>query len=154
MHLLGVDIGTGGTRALIVDWQGSVVAAASEEHAKFASPHIGWAEQDPNDWWRAARVAIRKVLAMSDVPAEEIECVGLSGQMHGAVLLDNDGQVVRPAIIWCDQRTELQSQELTQTLSAKRIIQLTCNRLSVTLRSQNSCGFAKMNLIIGFEYAR
>jgi xylulokinase len=127
MHLLGLDIGTGGTRALIVDGQGGVVAIASEDHHAFASPHIGWAEQDPSDWWRAARVAIQKVLATSNLRAEQIDCIGFSGQMHGAVLLDGYDQVVRPAIIWCDQRTEPQSQELIQTLSAKRIIQLTCN---------------------------
>jgi xylulokinase len=106
MYLLGIDVGTGGTRALIVDDTGKVIASATEDHHPFASPQIGWAEQDPSDWWRACIAALRKVLAKSQVRADQIACIGLSGQMHGAVLLDERTQVVRPALIWCDVRTE------------------------------------------------
>src|SRR6185295_9722843 len=108
MKLLGIDVGTGGTRAVVVDENGSVVASATAEHAAFASPQTGWAEQEPRDWWRAAAEAIRAVVAQ--VGAEEIACVGFSGQMHGAVLLDVDAEVIRPALIWCDQRTSAQCQ--------------------------------------------
>ena len=106
MNFLGIDVGTGGTRALIIDEAGRVVASATEEHRAFASPQIGWAEQDPADWWRACGVAVRKALAEGHLRCDQISCVGLSGQMHGAVLLDEQERVVRPALIWCDVRTE------------------------------------------------
>jgi xylulokinase len=128
MYFLGIDVGTGGTRALIIDEQGRVIASATEEHRAFASPQIGWAEQDPDDWWRACGVAVREALAKGHLRGNQISCVGLSGQMHGAVLLDDQGRVVRPALIWCDVRTEKQSQHLTAQIGIDRLIQLTCNR--------------------------
>ena len=106
---------------------GTVVASGTEEHQPFASPHPGWAEQDPRDWWRACGIAVKKVLHKSAIRPEEIACVGFSGQMHGAVLLDAAGEVVRPALIWCDQRTEKQSRELAEQFGTDRLIQLTCN---------------------------
>jgi xylulokinase len=127
MYVLGIDVGTGGTRAVIVSDKGRIVASATEEHEAFASPKIGWAEQRPEDWWRAAGLAIRKALRLAKLRAEQISCVGFSGQMHGAVMLDASGEVVRPALIWCDVRTEKQCQELTQRIGAARLIQLTCN---------------------------
>jgi xylulokinase len=127
MYFLGLDVGTGGTRALIIDEAGRIVASATEEHQPFASPQIGWAEQDPRDWWRACGVAVGRALAQSNLSNDQIACVGLSGQMHGAVLLDEQGDVVRPALIWCDVRTEKQCRELTARIGADRLIQLTCN---------------------------
>lgn len=107
------------------------MASGSEEHIPFASPEPGWAEQDPRDWWRAAGVAVRKALGSSlgsqGVAPDEIACVGFSGQMHGAVLLDASDDVVRNALIWCDQRSEAQSRELDRMFGAGRLIQLTCN---------------------------
>jgi xylulokinase len=127
MHLLGIDVGTGGTRALVMDATGVVVASETEDHRAFVSPQIGWAEQDPRDWWRACGVAVRKVLTKSQLPSEQIACVGLSGQMHGAVLLDEQSRVVRPALIWCDVRTEKQSRNLTASIGIDKLIELTCN---------------------------
>jgi xylulokinase len=127
MYLLGIDVGTGGTRALVIDEQGRVIAAATEDHRAFASPQIGWAEQDPCDWWRACGLAVREALAKGQLRGDQIACIGLSGQMHGAVLLDEQARVVRPALIWCDVRTEKQSRDLTARISAERLIQLTCN---------------------------
>ena len=127
MVLLGIDVGTGGTRALIMDEQGHVIASATEEHEPFSSPQIGWAEQNPEDWWRACGVAVRKALASGNLRGEQIACVGFSGQMHGAVMLDASDEVVRPALIWCDVRTEKQCRELTDKIGAERLIQLTCN---------------------------
>lgn len=120
-------MGTGGTRAIIVDDRGAVLASGTEEHANFASPEPGWAEQDPRDWWRAAALAVRKALQASGLGADAIGAVGFSGQMHGAVLLDANDEVIRPALIWCDQRTEAQSKELERTIGLERLIQLTCN---------------------------
>jgi xylulokinase len=127
MYFLGMDVGTGGTRALVIDQSGAVISSASEEHLPFASPQTGWAEQDPTDWWRACGVATRKALTQGSVRREQIACVGFSGQMHGAVLLDGQGQVVRPALIWCDVRTQKQADELSSTIGAERLRQLTCN---------------------------
>ena len=86
-HVLGIDVGTGGTRAVIVGEDGRIVASATEEHAPFASPQIGWAEQDPEDWWRACTISVRKALTNAGLRADQIACVGFSGQMHGAVML-------------------------------------------------------------------
>jgi len=127
IYFLGIDVGTGGARALLMDASGRVVASGTEEHQPFASPHPGWAEQDPRDWWHACGIAVKKALRKSSVGAEEIACVGFSGQMHGAVLLDSAGEVVRPALIWCDQRTEKQSRDLSEKFGTDRLIQLTCN---------------------------
>src|SRR4029434_167797 len=125
MRFLGLDIGTGGTRAVVIDDDANVVAAASAEHAPFRSPSIGWAEHDPEDWWSAARSATAAILA--SVPAKEISAIGLSGQMHGAVVLDQNDAPIRPAIMWCDQRTAEQCGEITETVGKIRLIELVAN---------------------------
>jgi xylulokinase len=127
IYLLGIDVGTGGTRALILDERGRVISSATEDHRAFVSPQIGWAEQDPDDWWRACGLAVRQALTQAKLRSDQISCVGLSGQMHGAVLLDEHERVVRPALIWCDVRTEKQCRELTAQIGAENLIQLTCN---------------------------
>jgi xylulokinase len=127
MKLLGIDVGTGGTRAVILSETGKVLASATHEHAAFASPQVGWAEQDPLDWWQAGAGAIKEVLKKAGITGDDISCVGLAGQMHGAVLLDENNQVLRPALIWCDQRTQAQCDWLNETIGASRIIELTCN---------------------------
>ena len=123
--VLGIDVGTGGTRAVLVDRAGAIAGSATCEHVPFASPQTGWAEQDPHDWWKAAGSAIKQVLSRVENPT--ITCVGLAGQMHGAVLLDENDQVLRPALIWCDQRTQAQCDWLNSKLGERRIIELTCN---------------------------
>lgn len=127
MKFLGIDVGTSGSRAVLIDTDGTIVASATVEHAPFASPEIGWAEQNPEDWKRAAFEAIRQVLAVKNVHAEEIAAVGLSGQMHGAVFLDDSDEVLRPSIIWCDQRTEKQCRDLTAKIGAEKLIELVSN---------------------------
>jgi xylulokinase len=110
-----------------LDERGRVLSSATEEHVPFASPQIGWAEQHPEDWWRACCVAVPKAIAKAGLGADDIACVGFSGQMHGAVMLDQNGRVVRPALIWCDVRTEAQCRELTEKIGAEQLIQATCN---------------------------
>ena len=127
MKLLGIDVGTGGSRALLVDERGSVVASATVEHAPFASPRTGWAEQDARDWWRASEQAVREVLSAEGVRAEDVACVGLTGQMHGAVLLDERDEPLRPSIIWCDVRTDAQCRAINESVGAERLIRLVSN---------------------------
>jgi xylulokinase len=123
MLLLGIDVGTSGSRAVLIDQSGRIVSSATVPHEPFASPEIGWAEQDPADWWRASSAAIRLVLSNDNVRAEEIAGVGLSGQMHGAVLLDQRGEVLRPALIWCDQRSAAQCEHLTNSIGRRSVDQ-------------------------------
>ena len=125
MNFLGLDVGTGGSRAVVIDMTGSVAASATVEHQPFTSPHPGWAEQDPRDWWRASEAAIRAVL--KEVEPQSIKAIGLSGQMHGSVLLDAGDESLRPALIWCDQRTAEQCRAITEKVGAQSLIELTCN---------------------------
>ena len=125
--LLGIDVGTGGTRAVLIDRAGAVIASFASEHAPIRSEHIGWAEQDPEDWWRAAREAIAGAMASAELTGSEIEAIALTGQMHGCVMLDAGGAVLRPSLIWCDQRTQVQCDWLTEKIGFDRIIELTAN---------------------------
>jgi xylulokinase len=127
MWFLGMDVGTGGTRAVLVDANGKLIAGASSEHEPFKTTHPGWAEQDPDDWWRAAKMAIQMALAAAPEPREPIAAIGLTGQMHGAVMLDENGAVLRPALIWCDTRTQPECDWLTEKIGYERLIELTCN---------------------------
>jgi len=127
MKFLGIDIGTGGSRAVVINDEGSVVATATTEHEPFASPEIGWAEQAPSDWWRAASAAVREILTTGNIDADEISAVGLSGQMHGSVLLDKNDEVLRPALLWCDQRTGKQCSDINESLGPSRVVELVSN---------------------------
>jgi xylulokinase len=127
MKLLGIDVGTGGTRAVLLDPRGQVISAATAEHAPMSSPRIGWAEQSPDEWWRAAGIAIKECLAKSSTAAQEVGGIGLTGQMHGLVILDEKDQVLRPALIWCDQRTDEECKAITRQVGAERLIELTAN---------------------------
>jgi xylulokinase len=126
---LGIDVGTGGTRAILVDRGGRVLASHSVDHAPIHSEAIGWAEQSPEDWWRAAQEAIKGALRVAKTAGTPgpVEAVGLTGQMHGCVLLDASGEVLRPALIWCDQRTQPQCDWLTETIGYQHLIELTAN---------------------------
>ena len=124
--LMGIDIGTSATKTVLFDEQCKVLASASVEYP-FYQPHNGWAEQNPEDWWNATVSTIQKVLADSGVRAEEVKGIGLSGQMHGLTLLDEECQVIRPAILWCDQRTAKECEQLTELVGKERLMQITAN---------------------------
>lgn len=126
---LGIDVGTGGTRAVLISREGHVLASHSAEHAPIHSAHIGWAEQDPEDWWRAAQAAILGALKAAATAGHgaKVEAVGLTGQMHGCVMLDASGHVLRPALIWCDQRTQPEADWLTDKIGYDKLIQLVAN---------------------------
>jgi xylulokinase len=127
MTILGIDIGTGGSRALLLAEDGELISSSAAEHAAFRSPRTGWAEQDPDDWWRASQEAVRAVLRDSRARPRDIAAVGLSGQMHGAVLLGERGEPLRPSIIWCDQRTEAECRWLDDAIGTSRLLALTSN---------------------------
>jgi len=124
--LLGIDIGTSGTKTVLFDEYGNTVASALEEYPLY-QPNVGWAEQDPEDWWRATYLTINKVLSKSGVAASEVKGVGLSGQMHGAVLLDKDNNVIRRSLIWCDQRSFAECDQITSLIGKERLIEITAN---------------------------
>ncbi len=125
-YLLGIDVGTTGTRALLVDGRGRILASATEEHP-LSSPRPLWSEQDPEDWWRTTVKSVRRALRSAKVKGDQVGGLGLSGQMHGSVFLDEDASVLRPAILWNDQRTAEECAEITDTIGAKRLIRLTSN---------------------------
>jgi len=126
-YWLGLDIGTTGSRAVIIDKSGGVCAAASADHALMTQHQPTWAEQEPEDWWRAAQEAIRAAMTLAKINGEDIAGVGLSGQMHGVVLLDSEHRVIRPSIIWCDQRSQAQADWFTERIGAQRLKEITCN---------------------------
>ena len=125
-YLLGIDVGTTGSKALLVAADGAVKASATTEYPMF-TPQPLWAEQNPEDWWAATVASIRRVLAQGDVKAAEVAGIGLTGQMHGLVLLDAQGKVLRPCIMWNDQRTAAECAEITAQVGAQKVIQLTGN---------------------------
>ncbi|MDK2903223.1 MAG: xylulokinase [Clostridiales bacterium] len=125
-YLLGIDVGTSGTKAVLFDENGNSVAHALYEYPMY-QPQMGWAEQRPEDWWNASVETIKQVITKSGVDAADIKGIGLTGQMHGMVLLDKDCNVLRPAIIWCDQRTQAECDEITDIIGRQRLIEITAN---------------------------
>jgi xylulokinase len=125
-YLLGLDIGTSGAKALLCDDRGNLLATATAEYP-LSSPFPLWSEQEPADWWRGARQALREVIASAGVEAGQIAGLGLTGQMHGAVFLDGQGAVIRPALLWNDQRTAAECAEITERVGAARLIEIVGN---------------------------
>jgi xylulokinase len=124
--LIGVDIGTSGTKTVLFRTDGSVVASSTIEYPLY-QPKNGWAEQEPSDWWHAVCGTMKAVVGKSGVNPADIKGIGLSGQMHGLVMLDRNGTVLRRSIIWCDQRTAKECEEITEKVGAKRMIDITAN---------------------------
>jgi xylulokinase len=125
-HVLGLDVSTTATKAVILDAGGAIHAAACPDYS-FEAPRPLWSEQDPQLWWQGAVHAIRTVLAGSGIRGEEVEAVGLAGQMHGLVALDRGERVLRPAILWNDQRTETECDLIRETIGRDRLIATTGN---------------------------
>lgn len=121
---LGIDIGTLGTKVLVVDSIGTVVAEHTSEY-DLSQPQNGWAEQDPQLWWNATIEGIKAVLPK--VNLQEVKGIGFSGQMHGLVMLDKNGDVIRPAILWCDTRTGKECEQITRLVGKERLIEITAN---------------------------
>jgi xylulokinase len=124
---LGLDTGTGSTRALLVNERGTVRGSFTAPHAEMTMAQPLWAEQHPDDWWRAACLAICGVLQQAGVSGDAIHGIGLSGQMHGLVLLDEAKRVIRPALIWCDQRSQPQVDAINAQVGRQRVLECTAN---------------------------
>ncbi len=118
-YLLGIDIGTSGTKSLVMDESGRVLGTHTVAHS-LQTPRPGWTEQDPEQWWSAAQQSVKGVLRKEKVRGGEIGGIGLSGQMHGSVFLDKAGKVLRPALLWNDQRTAMQSREIVERAGGER----------------------------------
>src|SRR5437667_4713126 len=126
-HLLGIDIGTSGTKTLVCDDDGKVLATAMAEHP-ISSPKPGWSEQNPQDWWQATCKATQAVLKKAKVKPTEVGGIGLSGQMHGSVFLGDGSKALRPALLWNDQRTAAECAEIESKAGGReRLINLVAN---------------------------
>lgn len=125
-YLMGIDVATTGTKCIIADKDGKIVSSDFHEYP-LLSPRPGWAEQNPEEWWKATSAAIKGALEKKNIKGEEIDGIGLTGQMHSSVFLDEKSQVIRPAILWCDNRTAKQVDEVHKIFGREKFIQLTCN---------------------------
>src|SRR5437773_7356104 len=123
---LGIDVSTTGSKALLVNRDGDVVSSATRLHA-LSTPRPLWCEQDPEDWWQAAAASIRQALLQANISGEAVSAIGLTGQMHGLVLLDEQNQTLRPAILWNDQRCADECDEIRARIGRQRLIQITGN---------------------------
>ncbi|MEW5959388.1 MAG: xylulokinase [Chloroflexota bacterium] len=125
-YFLGIDSSTTGVKALLIDEQGQVAGAVTTA-LTLSTPYPLWSEQNPEDWWAGAVASIRRLLSDAGVSGEAIAAIGLTGQMHGLTLLDEAGQVLRPAILWNDQRTGAECDDIRARLGKARLIQITGN---------------------------
>ncbi len=126
-YYLGIDIGTSGTKTLLIDESGKVLSEANAEYP-LHQPKPGWTEQDPEDWWKATIKTVRAVMKKSRVPAEAVAGLGLSGQMHGSVFLDQQNRVIRKALLWNDQRTIRECEEITAAAGGRKpLIKMVAN---------------------------
>src|SRR5215208_5396131 len=126
MILLGIDVSTTGAKALLIDDEGRVLSSATTSLA-LSTPHPLWSEQEPEDWWTATKSSILQALATADASGESVAAIGLTGQMHGLVLLDDRGYVLRPAILWNDQRCGAETDEIRARVSREQLVQITGN---------------------------
>ena len=124
--LLGIDLSTTGAKALLIDHDGRAVSSATTP-LSLSTPHALWSEQDPREWWTATANSIARALATANATGQDVEAIGLTGQMHGLVLLDADGEVLRPAILWNDQRCGAECDEIRARVGHKELVQITGN---------------------------
>ena len=125
-YLLGVDLGTSGTKTVLFDETGKVIASKTVEYP-LLQPKNGWAEQDPKFWYDATIESVKAVLLQSKVNCDDVVALSIAGQMHGLVMLDKDGNVLRNAILWCDSRTQKQCDEITSLVGKQRLIEINAN---------------------------
>ena len=125
-NLIGIDIGTSGTKTILISQRGRVLASKTVEYP-LLTPKPGWAEQDPEAWWKATQASCRAVMRASGVAKDSIAGISFSGQMHGSVFLDKHGEVIRPCLLWCDGRTVAECDDITKTIGAKQLHKMVSN---------------------------
>ncbi|MHC1724336.1 MAG: xylulokinase [Aminipila sp.] len=125
-YLLGIDIGTSGTKTVLFDLDANTISSKTCEYPLYQEQN-GWAEQEPTDWWQATVAGIKNVIEASKINPKDIKGIGLSGQMHGLVMLDSKGNPLRKSIIWCDQRTGKEVEDMNQLLTPEKLIDITAN---------------------------
>jgi xylulokinase len=161
-HFLGIDVGTSGVKAVLLDEKGTVRASATAP-VKLLTPQPGWAEQRPEDWWAAARQAVRRVVKPRAGRAPKVGAVGLSGQMHSSVFLDKKGGVVRPALLWCDGRTSAECREITARVGDEHLREWAGNPALegftlpkvLWLRKHEPAAFARVDkIVLAKDYVR
>jgi len=135
-YLIGIDLGTSGTKTVLFNENGTAVSSATTEYPLY-QPENGWAEQDPVDWWNACVTTIKKVLSDSLINPADIAGIGFSGQMHGLVMLDEHGEVIRNSIIWCDGRTVKECDEIMLEVGGSRLVELTANHALTSFTAGN-----------------
>ncbi len=129
MNILGVDIGTSGCKTIIIDEKGSILGTSTREYPLY-NPRPGWVQQNPEDWWEAVKISINEVMNENNIPSNSISGIGLSGQMHGLVVLDDKKEVIRPAILWNDQRSSSQCEKIHSLVGgAENLIEYTNNTM-------------------------
>jgi xylulokinase len=160
-YVIGIDVGTSGTKGLLVSLEGRVEGSALVEYG-MATPEPGWAEQEPEEWWRASREVIGE-LAKKAGGGDKIKAVGLTGQMHSSVFMDDKSRVIRPALLWCDQRTEEECGEITDKVGFEKLVKLTANRALtgftapkvLWLRNKEPNNYQRMkHLLLAKDYIR
>ena len=147
-YLLGIDIGTSGCKSILIDNSGNTAGAVVKEYRLY-TPRAGWSEQEPEDWWKAVIEGILELLKKTGISGESIKGIGLSGQMHGLVALDKQDRVIRPAILWNDQRTSKQCDWITKKAGGLNgLLELTNNQMLPVIQAVNLSGLKKKNLKI------
>ena len=161
-YLIGIDVGTSGVKALLVSAAGAVRSSATIAYG-MDTPRPGWAEQKPETWGQASVQAIRQLLKQGKIKGAEVSGLGLTGQMHSSVFLDRSNRVIRPALLWCDQRTQAECDEITATVGFQRLVKLTANRALtgftapkiLWLRNHEPKNFKKLKrLLLSKDYLR
>ena len=125
-YVIGVDCGTSGTKTVLFDEAGAVIASATIEYPMY-QPKNGYAEQEPADWANAMKDTIKAVMAKSGVDRHDVKGIGISGQMHGLVMLDRGNNVLRRSIIWCDQRTAAEVGQMNALVGRDKLVEITAN---------------------------
>lgn len=154
-YVLGLDIGTSGAKAVLIEEGGALAGKASAEYP-LLTPQPLWAEQNPSDWWLGSKTTIQQLLSQTDVTPSEIVGIGLSGQMHGSVFLDDQCQPLRPALLWCDQRTAEECAWITEKVGAQRVLDWTLNPMLtgfqagkiIWLRNHEPANYARLKQVL------
>lgn len=127
MYYLGIDLGTSSVKLLLMNNEGKTIGSVTKEYDVYY-PKVGWAEQKPEDWWQATHSGIKELISLKGISNEDIKGISFSGQMHGLVLLDKNNEVIRPALLWCDQRTEEQCDYLNNVIGQEKLSKFTGNK--------------------------